>query len=126
MKKLFLAGVVLSLVFSGYASANCESISSAIDSQLKEAAYQSESGILDDSTLRETTRTGKVSVSLIQVQVLLTQLQALKCPISQTEYIYSKYTTAAGACTSALNLKRITDSEDSKMRVKESCDRSKW
>lgn len=113
MKKIILMCFMISS--SSLAFADCASISTAIETHLKESAYQDASGFLDNSAPRETMRQAAITAHSTQVGVLLNQLNILKCPISKEPYDSSKYTSAATSCSLARG-----------DEIKEKCNKSEW
>lgn len=105
MKRLILGALLTTI--SLVANADCKDIANRIESNLKLAAREDASGFLDNSAPRETMRYGKINAYLTQVQLLLTQAQTLKCPVSQEAYAYGKYTNAAYGCEMAKGKEEI-------------------
>lgn len=110
MKRMFF-GLSIALLMN-VAYAGCSEISNAINTSLKNVAGADAEGFSDNSAPRATMRNSKMTAELAQVQVLVAQMQALKCPASQEPYTYSKYSQAAYGCALASS--------------KENCDKSNW
>lgn len=110
MKKMIFGLGLAFLANSAFAA--CTDISREIESSLKSVAAANADGVIDNSAPRATMRNAKMTAELAQVQVLVTQMQALKCTISQEPYIYTKYSQSAYGCALAPS--------------KEKCDQSSW
>lgn len=123
MIKFFVLGMIFA---SGSILAQpknvCDTLGSAVESGVKELAFYSASGALDDSAPRESNRLMRKLASASVIQSNLQLMAANKCampklPISDTDY----YSNALD-CTLATSRAQRTGE---KIELPE-CDRAKW
>lgn len=93
----------------------CKSVEGLIEDGLKAIAYESFSGILDNSAPRETNRQLKIVAATTGIQIHQAHMQSLGCPPILTPLTHTPYVSAALTCS-------LAKGDESK----EKCDRKSW
>lgn len=94
----------------------CDRIQAGIEVALKEIAYNSLSGFLDNSAPRETNRQTKINGYWQSIEVQLLHANALRCPAPTRLLVWDAYKRAALFCYT----------EERASRGREACDRNSW
>jgi len=118
MKKVFF-GLVFGLLCTYAQASTCGNFYRNIDSAVKELSAEESEDFLDDSAARATMRNSRMTAMLGNINVLLTQMAQLKCPVPVEPIWYADYLSAATECTLA---KREGKIEEAKTK----CDRDTW
>lgn len=95
------AGKTIILKQSGGADA-CSALSSQIDKEQRLMALETALGEGDDSAPRDQVRSTKRVAHLLQIQIAMGQMAALKCAPYGDPIVDSRFATAAGQCSMAL------------------------
>jgi len=90
------------LSFMQIAHATCADLSSNIERNLKLAALQSIKPYTNDTVEKGSLRQQSYAGAMIQVQILVTQALAAKCPLGEEPLTSEKYHHDANACVSAM------------------------
>jgi hypothetical protein len=95
----------------------CDALAGEVEASVKELAYYSINGTLDDSAPRETNRKLQKVVASNLIQSNLVLMQANKCPMPKLPIYESAYRSAALKCFTA---------EQPKEGIALECVRTKW